>query len=53
MGVLKEYFNYMLSEFHDRGRISREMNANFLTLIPKVPKPVDLGDYKPISVMGY
>eukprot|EP00268_Persea_americana_P040254 TRINITY_DN39925_c0_g1_i1.p1 TRINITY_DN39925_c0_g1~~TRINITY_DN39925_c0_g1_i1.p1 ORF type:complete len:111 (+),score=4.88 TRINITY_DN39925_c0_g1_i1:1695-2027(+) len=42
----------MLSEFHYRGRISREMNSNFLTLIPQVPNPVDLGDYKPISVMG-
>lgn len=28
------------------------MNATFLTLIPKVPNPVDLCDYRFISLMG-
>lgn len=42
----------MLIEFHRRGRINKEMNATFLTLIPKVPNPVDLRDYRPISLVG-
>lgn len=28
------------------------MNATFLTLIPKVPNPVDLCDHRPINLLG-
>ena len=28
------------------------MNVTFLTLIPKVPNPVRLGNYRPISLVG-
>ena len=49
---LKEDFSAMLSEFHRRGRINREMNVTFLTLIPKVPNPVELREYRPISLVG-
>ncbi|XXG89385.1 hypothetical protein AAC387_Pa12g1395 [Persea americana] len=49
---LKEDFGDILSEFHRRGRINREMNATFLTLIPKVPNPVELCEYRPISLVG-
>ena len=40
------------SKFYKRGRINREMNATFITLIPKVPNPVELHDYRPISLVG-
>lgn len=39
---LKKDFYEMLSEFHKKGRLNMELNAAFLTLIPKVPNPVEL-----------
>ena len=42
----------MLSEFHRRERINKEMNETFSTLIPKVPNPVELREYRPISLVG-
>ncbi|XXG72211.1 hypothetical protein AAC387_Pa07g1359 [Persea americana] len=51
-GFLEEDYKSMLSEFHLRGRISKEMNATFLTLIPKVPNQIELKDYRPISLVG-
>lgn len=41
---LKDDFGVMLSEFHSR--VNKEMNATFLTLIPKVPNLVSLRDYR-------
>eukprot|EP00268_Persea_americana_P061285 TRINITY_DN7726_c0_g3_i1.p1 TRINITY_DN7726_c0_g3~~TRINITY_DN7726_c0_g3_i1.p1 ORF type:complete len:328 (-),score=59.63 TRINITY_DN7726_c0_g3_i1:2474-3457(-) len=49
---LKEDFSDMLSKFHRRGRINRQLNATFITLIPKIPNPVNLCDYRPIGLMG-
>ena len=48
---LKEDFGNLLSDLHRRGRINKEMNATFITLIPKVPNPVSLHDYRPISLV--
>ena len=31
-----------LAEFHRRTKLDKELNATFLTMIPKVPTPVDL-----------
>eukprot|EP00268_Persea_americana_P061895 TRINITY_DN7882_c0_g6_i1.p3 TRINITY_DN7882_c0_g6~~TRINITY_DN7882_c0_g6_i1.p3 ORF type:complete len:123 (-),score=18.64 TRINITY_DN7882_c0_g6_i1:1003-1371(-) len=42
----------MLAESYRRGRLSKELNATFLTLIPKIPNLVDLKDYHPISLVG-
>ena len=42
----------MLSEFHRGGRLHKEINATFLTLVPKVPNPVDLKDFGPISLVS-
>lgn len=49
---LKEDLSVMLFEFYRRVRINREMNATFITLILKVPNPVELLDYRPISLVG-
>ena len=50
--VLREDFLSMFSEFHQRGRLNKEVNASFLTLIPKVPNLVEFRDYRPISLVG-
>lgn len=42
----------MLSKFHRRGKLNKEINATFLALIPKVPNPVELREFKPISLVG-
>ena len=49
---LKEDFGKVIFEFHQRGRINREMNASFISLIPKVQNPMELKDYRPISLVG-
>ena len=41
-GFLSGDFCEMLTEFHKRGRLSKEINATFLIFIPKVPNEVDL-----------
>lgn len=48
---LKEDFCQLLSRFHQRGRLKREINATFLCLIPTVPNLVGLKDFRPISLV--
>lgn len=40
-----------LSEFYQSP--DKELNATFLTLIPKVPNLMELKDYRPINPVGY
>lgn len=49
---VKKDFIEKLSEFHLRGRLNKEINAIFLTLIPKVRRLVDLKDFKPKRLVG-
>ena len=49
---LKEDLSVMLSEFYRRVRINREMNATFITLILEVVNPMELHDYRPITLVG-
>lgn len=42
----------MLSKFHRRERLNKKINATFVTLLPKVPYPVELKDFLPISLVG-
>lgn len=49
---LKVDFCKMHSEFHNRGRLNKELNATSIILIPKVPNPVELEDYRPIGLVG-
>ncbi|KAJ9560947.1 hypothetical protein OSB04_006107 [Centaurea solstitialis] len=52
LDVLK---NDLLSALHwvlDKGEFSGGCNASFLTLIPKVPNPMGLNEYRPISLIG-
>lgn len=50
--ALKKDFCEMLCEFHRRGRLSKEIHATFLALIPKISNPVELRDFRPISLVG-
>lgn len=49
---LHKKFCSILSELHRRDRLHKEINAIFLTLIPKVPNPSNLKGSKPISLVG-
>lgn len=49
---MKEDICLVLKEFHSHGRIPRGGNASFIALIPKVENPLDLGDFRPISLIG-
>lgn len=40
------------SDLLHRGRIDKGVNAIFLALIPKLPNPIELRDYWPISLVG-
>ena len=51
LDMLKEDLCRMLSKFHRRGRLNKEITATFLCLIPKVQNPVVL-DFRPISLVG-
>lgn len=42
----------MLSKFRCKSRLSREVNVPFLVLIPKVSIPMELIDFRPISLVG-
>lgn len=49
-GIVKELCD-MLSEFHE-GWLNLEINSTFLLFIPKVPNPVELKDFRAISLVG-
>jgi len=46
-----DFFNIM-TRFHWEGKINRGCNSSFITLLPKIPDPQDLVDYRPISLIG-
>lgn len=41
-----------LFEFFDRGVISKDLGASFITLIPKKSGALELSDFRPISLLG-
>ncbi|GKC49890.1 RNA-directed DNA polymerase, eukaryota, reverse transcriptase zinc-binding domain protein [Tanacetum coccineum] len=46
-----EFFNY-IKHFETHGRLATGCNASFIVLIPKISDPLDLSDYRPISLIG-
>lgn len=46
---MKEDFREMLSEFHRRGK---EIHTTFIVLMPKVLNPMELCDFRSISLVG-
>lgn len=49
---MKPDFYNMPSEFHRSGRLSNGKNDTSLSLIPKFPISMDLGEFTPISLVG-
>ncbi|KAJ0693348.1 putative RNA-directed DNA polymerase [Helianthus annuus] len=45
-------FVAVLQNFATPGSISRGVSSSFVTLIPKVNDPVNLGEYRPITLIG-
>lgn len=41
-----------MHELHSNGKLAKGINSSFVTLIPKKDNPVDLVDYRPISLVG-
>ena len=50
--LLKPDFLRFLDEFHANGIFPKGSNASFISLIPKVPEPQSLNDFRPISLIG-
>ena len=42
----------MFKEFHEHNSFVRSLNNTFLVLIPKKSGVEDLGDFRPISLLG-
>ena len=51
--LLKPDFLRFLDEFHANGVFPKGSNASFISLVPKVPEPQSLNDFRPISLIGY
>lgn len=41
-----------LEEFHSKGVLCRSLNSSFITVISKKSQPVDIRDYRPISLLN-
>lgn len=50
--ILKPDFLRFLDKFHANGIFPKGGNASFIALIPKVPDPQSLNEYRPISLIG-
>jgi hypothetical protein len=42
----------LMHYFHEMGTFASRLNANFLTLVPKKAKAVEVKDFRPISLGG-
>lgn len=49
---LKAYLMQMMREFHEFGRLVKGIKPSFIVLIPKKEAALNLGDYRPISLIG-
>ena len=50
--MLKKDIMAVFTDFHARGKFEKSLNSTFISLIPKVPGATDLGDFRPISLVG-
>ncbi|RVW31161.1 putative ribonuclease H protein [Vitis vinifera] len=49
---VKEEILELFKEFYDQSSFTKSLNATFLVLIPKKGVAEDLGDFRPISLLG-
>nr|ABD96942.1 hypothetical protein [Tarenaya spinosa] len=40
-------------EFFRNGKLLKELNATIITLVPKIPEAINLGDFRPISCCNF
>lgn len=50
--IIKEDICAFLAEFYESGKTMKGGNASFIALTPKKENLMDLGDYRPISLIG-
>lgn len=50
--LIKEDVLRFLQEYHAHGKFPRGCNSSFITLIPKVLDPQNLGKFRPIFLVG-
>ncbi|GKU90798.1 hypothetical protein SLEP1_g4749 [Rubroshorea leprosula] len=50
--VIKDDVVRFLQEFQANGKLVRGLNASFIVLVPKVENPVQIEEYRPISLIG-
>ena len=50
--VLKGDYLHFVTKFHHNGRLTKGINATFITLIPKVVSPQRLNNFRPISLVN-
>ncbi|XP_021986463.1 uncharacterized protein LOC110882867 [Helianthus annuus] len=49
---LKPQVLSLMEDFHGNGVLKMGCNPSFIVLLPKVSDPIELGDYRPISLIG-
>lgn len=58
LGFIKNFWDILkvelliLSFFHRNGKLTKDINSTFITLIPKVESPQRLAEFQPISLVG-
>lgn len=50
---MKDLIFQFFSEFHSNGKLTKGINSNFVSLIPKAECPMSFKEYRPISLVGW
>jgi hypothetical protein len=50
--MLRLDFMILLNQFYSNATLLRGVLSYFVTLIPKIPSPQSIGDFRPISLLG-
>ena len=50
--LIKDEVRIMFDQFHGNGCLPKAMLAYFVALIPKISSPMELKDFRPISLLG-
>lgn len=49
--INKDVFNF-IKDFMDKGHLPKGVNSSFITLVPKKDNPIQLFDFRPISLIS-